>query len=53
MKLTKSVKTMLYNKIRDNSVLAKYSTKEKAEELLAENKLLRLELDGMRAIKRF
>lgn len=53
MKAIKSVKTILYNRIRDNSALAKYSNKEKAEELLAENKSLRLELDGMKAIKRF
>jgi len=53
MKLIKSVKTILYNRIRDNSALAKYSNKEKAEELLAENQSLRLELDGLKAKKRF
>ena len=53
MKLTKSVKTAIYNKIRDNSVLAKYSNKDKAEQLHEENKSLRLELEGMKSRKRF
>ena len=52
MKAIKSVKTMLYNRIRDNSALAKYSVKEKAEELIAENVSMRLELESMKSKKR-
>ena len=53
MKQIKSIKTMLQNKIRDNSALAKYSTKEKAKELIKTNESLRIELESLRSKKKF
>ncbi len=53
MKQKKSVQTMLYNKIRDNSALARYSNKEKAKELLEQNKSLQIQLEELKFIKRF
>lgn len=53
MKQIKSVKRILTNKIRDNSTLAKYSSKEKAKELLKSNEYLRIELESLRSIKKF
>jgi hypothetical protein len=53
MKQLKSTKRLISDKIRDNSVLARYSNKEKAKELLDQNKSLQIQLEELKSIKRF
>lgn len=53
MKQLKSTKRLIREKIRDNSTLARYSNKEKAKELLEQNKSLLIQLEELKFIKRF
>ena len=53
MKQLNTRQQVLRHKIRDNSALARYSNKEKAKELLEENKNLQIQLEQIKFIKRF
>lgn len=51
MKPIKTQKQYLYQKIRDNSALIRVSSKEKAKELIEQNKALQIQLTELKAIK--
>ncbi len=53
MKQLKSTRKLISDKIRDNSALARYSNKEKAKELLEQNKSLQIQLEELKFINRF
>lgn len=53
MKPLKFQRLILYQKIRDNKVMMKYSNKIKVAELLEQNKALQIQIDELKMMKRF
>lgn len=53
MKLLKTQRRYLTQKIRDNKALIIYSKKDKANELIEKNKLLQIQLDELKIMKHF